>query len=290
MKVWRGLLQSPLFAFGLVLACLAMQARASTQELRVAQATVTVQGRTTQQTVSLPYHWDRHHQGQAGEAAFDLTFQFKELPKVPYGLYLPRVGNAYEIWLNGALLQRNGDLQRYNGADYAKGPHYIAISPGLLRPENLFQIRIRADVGRRGGLTPLMLGPEEEVQALYLRDFYWRNTGSMAVVILSLLVGVVAIALWATQVDPSVSRRRKRPRRDRLYLFAGVAELCWTVSVSDAIIESPPLPWPFPHSSKSPWPNRSSTRKPRTCPLGAVPMSAMSHSIRWMRSRTGRRL
>lgn len=222
-----------------------MQTQAATRELREAQSTVTVQGQTTRQTVSLPYHWDRHHKGQPGEATFDVTFQLQELPTVPYGLYLPRLGNAYEIWLNGALLQRNGDLRHFNGPDYAKGPRYLAISPGLLRPNNLFHVLIRADMGRRGGLAPLILGPEEEVQALYLHDYRWRNTGSMAVVIVSLLVGLVALALWATQVDPSVSGRRKRPRRDRLYLFAGVAELCWTVNVSDAIIENPPLPWPW---------------------------------------------
>ena len=245
MKLWRGLRQALACAFALVFAGLAMQAQAATQELREAQATVTVQGRTTQQTVSLPYHWDRHHRGQPGEATFDVTFQLHEMPKVPYGLYLPRLGNAYEIWLNGALLQRNGDLQRFNGPDYAKEPHYIAISPGLLRPDNLLHVRIRADVGRRGGLALVTLGPEEEVQALFRHEYLWRTAGSSAVVILSLLVGLGALALWATQVDPSVSGRRKRPRRDRLYLFAGVAELCWTVSVSDAIIESPPLPWPW---------------------------------------------
>ena len=245
MNVWCDLVQGLVWAFGLVFACLAMQARAATQELREAQATVAVQGLTTRQTVSLPYHWDQQHRGQSGSATFDLTFQTKALPTVSYGLYVPRLGNAYEIWLNGALLQRNGDLQRFNGPDYAKEPHYIAISPGLLRPDNLLHVRIRADVGRRGGLALVTLGPEEEVQALFRHEYLWRTAGSSAVVILSLLVGLGALALWATQVDPSVSGRRKRPRRDRLYLFAGVAELCWTVSVSDAIIESPPLPWPW---------------------------------------------
>jgi len=242
---WHAPMRTWVWAFGLALAFLVIQAHASILELREAQATITVQGDTTRQTVSLPYHWDRNQRGRPGEATFDIAFQLKELPTVPFGLYLPRLGNGYEIWLNGALLQRYGDLQRANSGDYAKGPHYIALSPGLLRTDNLFHVVIRADVGRRGGLSPLILGPEEEVEALYLRDFHWRITGSMAVAILSLLVGVVAMALWITQVDPSVSRRRKRPRRDRLYLFAGVAELCWTVSVSDAIIETPPLPWPW---------------------------------------------
>ncbi len=231
-----------LSGFGLLLACLAWQAQARTLELRQAQATVTVQGQTTRQTVSLPYHWDRHHMGLPGQATFEVPFELQEVPAVPFGLYVPRLGNAYEIWLNGTLLQRNGDLQQGNGPDFAKGPRYIAMSPGLLRTNNLLRVQIRADVGRRGGLAPVIFGPNEEVYPLYLNDHRWRITGSLIVVIVSLLVGVMALALWATQVDATVPGR---PRRDPLYLFAGLAELSWTVSISDAMIENPPLPWPW---------------------------------------------
>lgn len=231
-----------LSGLGLLLACLALQAQSRTLELRGAQAVVTVQGLTTSQTVSLPYHWDRHHQGLEGEATFDVPFELQEVPAVPYGLYLPRLGNAYEIWLNGSLLQRNGDLRHDNGSDYAKVPRYIVILPGLLHTHNLFRVHIRADVGRRGGLAPLILGPDEEVQPLFLHDDRWRSTGSMVVVILSLLVGLLALALWATQIDTADPGRS---RRYPLYLFAALAELCWTVSISDAIIESPPIPWPW---------------------------------------------
>jgi len=242
MKLWCGLQCVVLSVFGLLLACLTLQAQALPLELHEAQAAVTVQGQTTRETVSLPYHWDRHHTGLAGEATFEVLFELQDVPTVPFGLYLPRLGNAYEIWLNGTLLQHNGDLQHGNGPDFAKAPRYILISPGLLRTNNLFRVHIRADVGRRGGLAPLTLGPDEEVYPLYLHDYYWRSTGSFIVVILSLLIGVVAIALWATQVDVAAPARL---RRDPLYLFAALAELCWTVSVSDAIIEYPPFPWPW---------------------------------------------
>ena len=226
----------------LLLASLALPAQARTLELREAQAVVTLQGQTTQQTVSLPYHWDRRHKGLAGGAAFELAFKLDEVPAVPFSLYLPRVGNVYEVWLNGALLQHNGDVQRENGPDYAKGPRHIEIASGLLRTENVVLVRIRADVGRRGGLAPLILGPDDEVRALYLNDYNWRITGSLVVVVGSLLIGLVTLALWATQVDVTTPGK---PRRDSLYLFAGLAELCWTLSVSDVLIENEPFAWPW---------------------------------------------
>ncbi len=227
----------------LLLVSLAQMTHATTLELHQAQAVVTVQGQTSRGEVSLPYHWDVHQRGLAGEATFELLFDLPEVPTVPFGLYVPRLGNAYEIWLNGVLLQRNGDLKRYNGPDYAKEPRFVEVEPDILRTDgNVFRVRIRADVGRRGGLAALKLGPEDEVYPLYASNFRWRSTGSQVIVILSLLIGLMALALWATQFDMAAPGQNQR---DPLYLYAGLAELCWAVSVSDAVIENPPISWPW---------------------------------------------
>lgn len=225
-----------------LMACLAGPLQAQTLELRNAYVSLSVQGQTQQQAISLPYHWDRHHPGQAGAATFEIPFILPALPIEIFGLYVPRLGNAYEIWLNDTLLQRNGDLLQGNGADYAKVPRYIVISPGLLRLNNVFRVQIRADVGRRGGLAALTLGPDAEVYPFYLSDYRWRSTGSFMVAALSLLIGLVALALWFTQVGTLASGR---PQRDPLYLLAAVAELGWAASIGNAIIEKPPLTWPW---------------------------------------------
>ena len=246
MTIRRGLRSFLFWAFGLGLACATghapAQTPAQTLELRAAQASVTVNGQTQQQAVSLPYHWDRQHPGLAGAATFELPFDMPAVPTEPYALYLPRLGNAYEIWLNGTLLQAKGDLQQGNGADHAKAPRLIEIAPSLLRPRNVFRVHIRADVGRRGGLAPLTLGPRAPVQALYQHDHDWRITGSLAVVIFSLLIGVVALALWATQVDVSASGWLQR---DPLYLFAALAELSWTLRIGDTLVAHSPIAWPW---------------------------------------------
>jgi signal transduction histidine kinase len=211
-------------------------------ELTQARASVTVKGATIVQDLQLPYHWDRFNQGQQGEAEFDLQFELPEVPVDPWSLYLPRLGNAYEIWLNGTLLQRQGDLLRHNGADYSGVPRRVAIAPGLLRLSNLIRVRIRADVGRRGGLSKLTVGPQDEVNIAYLDRYRWSGVGSLVVAGISLLVGLMALSLWATQTDRT---RPGRPQRDQLYLFAALAELCWAFAVANTLIEDPPLPWPW---------------------------------------------
>ncbi len=112
----------------------------------------------------------------------------------------------------------------------------------LVRNDNMLRVHIRADLGRRAGLAAPIVGAEEQVYSQYLHNFRTQNTGALAVLILSLLVGLMALALWATQVDATAQGRRGR---DPLYLMAGVAELCWSVSVANFIIEAPPFPWPW---------------------------------------------
>jgi signal transduction histidine kinase len=216
----------------------ANQARAEVLALNHAQVTVILDDQRTDASVQLPYQWDSRHRGLGGEADFQIPFSLAMAPTDPYSLYVPRLGNRYAIWLNGRLLEQHGDIGQRNGPDFAKAPRLVVLTPGLLSQHNLIRIQIQADVGRRGGLAPLVLGPHEEVYPLYLQDHRSRITGSFLVAVFGLLVGVVALALWATQVRPG-------GRRDPLYLYAAVAELCWTVSVSDALLESPPVPWPW---------------------------------------------
>ena len=220
------------------------QAGAEVLTLTQAEVRLTLRGlpESASAPVNLPYQWDSHQRGVAGEAYFQIPFSFAAAPSEPYGLYIPRLGNAYAIWLNSVLLEQNGGLSLGNGADFAKAPRYLALTPNLLRQDNLVQIHIRADAGRRGGLAPLVLGPHEEVYPRYLQDHRSRITGSFLVAVFGLLVGLVALAIWVTQVRASDHGRRQR---DPLYLYAAVAELCWTISVSDAFIETPPLPWPW---------------------------------------------
>jgi hypothetical protein len=217
--------------------------RAAPLELTKADALVEVDGVQQGSPVTLPYPWDRYQRGHAGRAVFALRFDLPAAPVEPWALYLPRVGNAYEIWLNGQLLERRGNMAHFNGADYGLVPRYMNVPVGYLATQNRLEVRIRADVGRRGGLSRMVLGPMDEVYPLYLREYRLRSVGAMLVVGFSVLVGLVSLSLWATQTrgDGAGGETQREP----LYLFAGLAELFWTVRVSHTQIEVPPLDWPW---------------------------------------------
>lgn len=235
----------PVFRSGLLWLCWALWlpvAQAAPQELRQAQALIVVNGQATTAAVTLPYVWDRHHKGQWGEAVFDLRFDLPSLPASPWALYLPRVGTAYEVRLNGHLLERKGDITQPNGPDFGQVPRYLNIAVNDLALQNQLQVRIRADAGRRGGLSQLIVGGVDEVYPLYRREHLLRNTGSIVVVGFSLVVGLVSMALWATQ---SRTVAGGAPQRDPLYLYAGLAELAWTLRVGHIQVETPPIDWPW---------------------------------------------
>ncbi len=200
-------------------------------------------GVETLQQTTLPYAWDYWRRGTNGSAKFDIAFPLPVLnAEVPYGLYIPRLGNAYEVKLNGALLERNGSLHISGGADFAQQPRHIAIPPNLLARTNLLQVQIRTDTGRRGGLSELYIGPSSETIALYQRAFHSRVTGTVIVTGFSFFAGLLALVLWTTQTEVGGAGK---VRRDPLYLYAGLAELSWTGRVGDALLENPPLSWPL---------------------------------------------
>ena len=233
------------WARGLVAALmllLAWAAHAGEHLAEISRARVSTQiaGVVSHADVQLPYHWDGEHRGQQGFASFEMNFQIPAVQPQPYGMYISRLGNAYEVRLNGVLLARNGDMAAFNGADFAKAPRFIAIPADLLMVRNTIEVRIRADAGRRGGLTRPVVGTVQDVEPLYRSDYRWRVLGSLVVVVVSALVALIALSLWLTQVDVN---RSGWARRDPLYFYAAVAEIFWTLRVGDALVENPPLPW-----------------------------------------------
>ncbi|RYY94989.1 MAG: histidine kinase, partial [Comamonadaceae bacterium] len=226
-----------------LLGCCALVTTAAAQVLTLDHGTVTttVAGQTRTAALALPYHWDREQAAQPGRARFALPFRLAERPSVPWAVYIPRVGTAFDLRVNGELLRVHGDLARPGGADYAKAPRALVVPARLLQAgDNLIEIELRADTGRRAGLSRVTLGPSDQVLRLHGRDFAIQFTGSVLLVGFSALVGAIALALWLTQVDIAAPGR---PRREQLYLWAALAEFFWALRVADGVIISPPLPW-----------------------------------------------
>ena len=239
----RGLLRRQSLCKGLLWVLLAWMlgsagvAHAAAQQLVLAQATVRISGQESLFQTSLPYAWDKQHRGAKGHAVFQMELVLGALPDEPWAMYFQRLGNAYEVQLNGKLLEIKGDLDVFDEGNYGQEPRLISIPVGMLQPHNTVVVEIRADTARRAGMAAPWVGTHDEVVPLYRSEYLQRVTGTRAVVISSLLVMLLALALWWTQVEPGPP-----PRREPLYLLAAVAEAALSLRMGSVLVESSPLP------------------------------------------------
>ena len=215
-------------------------AHSAVLSLDQARAELTVNGRTTSTEVRLPYGWDYLQKGNSGVGRFELDFPGPSAATEPWGLYFSRFGNAYVVTFNGVVLEKNGTLEADDFSDYAKAPRLLLIPPNLLLSDNHLEVTIRSDSGRRSGVPVVLVGPRDELEPAYRKEFGLRVVGTGVLSVFSLVVGTFAFVLWVSQTDP---RPELRGVRDSVYLYAALAEFAWAFFVADGLIERPPIHW-----------------------------------------------
>lgn len=180
--------------------------------------------------LALPYHWDAMQGGVDGSARFVLRFAVED-PSLPHALYISRVGNTFRITLNGIDVIEKG-VAGDAFADFAKQPQFVRLPANALQHDNTLLVSIDAQGGRRGGLSEVIVGEADEVDALYRESFRWRVRGFIPLSTISAVLGGLALILWLRQ-------------RESLYMYYAVGELSWALLLSDTLMESAPLPWPW---------------------------------------------
>lgn len=230
----------------LAMLMLSAPARAALVTLGEARALTLVDSVVASTDVKLPYAWDAHFNGRSGQATFAMVFELPSAPRGPQALHTRRLGNAYEIWLNGVLVDQHGAVNQPNTTDISHVPRFVPLPSGLLRTRNELVIHIRADAMRSAGLTPVTVGDAAEVRDIYSTDHWWRVTGAQVVLSVSLLSAALSLALWLTQYRfETQPGRRVRRRRDHVYLLVAMADVFWSLRVGDVLIEEPPIAWPL---------------------------------------------
>lgn len=215
----------------LAMLCILLPHAAAMTAIDRAEITVLENGRPPSPPVpaSLPFSWDAAQDGVDGKVEIDLSFSIAD-PDAAHGLFIMRIGNGYAVRLNGVLLDaKGGDGNPYE--DHAKQPRFFRIPQGLLRADNRLAVTVYAQAGRRAGMSPPVIGPVDEVTALYEDSYRWLVFGSFALSIVSAMLGILSLLLWLRQRDP-------------LYIYYGAGELLWGLLMSDTLAERTPLPWP----------------------------------------------
>lgn len=180
----------------------------------------------------LPLHWDVAFQRSHGRATLRLPFALGPVARQsPHAVLIQRLGNAYTIHLNGTELASGGDLDRPNDGWASKRPLFLTVPPVLLQEHNELVIQLRADLGRRAGLSEVLVGPTALLAPQWRVEELLRVVLPQAATVLSGLAAALCLLLWAQQ-------------RDSLYAFAALGETAWGLRVMDIWWEASPLDWP----------------------------------------------
>ncbi len=227
-----SLVRRLLSALVLAVACHGGAVWAEVQQIDRADVTGTAGGKPiARSNIPLPYNWDRLHGAAGGQATFTLRVRVPD-PTQPLGLYIPRVGNTFEIRINGDQFASFGDIPPNPYDDSAMEPRYFVVPPRLLLTDTVIEIDIGATAARQAGLTAVTIGPEDDVYLRYQAAHVTQITGARIVVVVSSVLGLLALLLWFRQRDPA-------------YLAYGAGEMLWAVQTLRVLVEHAPLPWPW---------------------------------------------
>lgn len=209
-------------------------------QTRIEQVTACVQpagaASCVETAVTLPFHWDQNHADRDGQARFTVRFPAAAVATGPGAavetpaLFLPWVGNAFSVSLNGSAVYTVG----YPGTrrhDTAKRPYLIELPAAQIRTQgNVLQITIEATAGRAAQLEPVTLGSHAELEDAFERERFWRVQLSAAMMWMAVMLGLMSLAAWRVQREP-------------MFLSYAVAELAWASRLADMFVVEMPLPW-----------------------------------------------
>lgn len=151
---------------------------------------------------TLPFKWDLSFPGENGRAQYVINLPAYAVTagKEPYAIFIPRVGNQVQVYLNGYLVDAPSDLDD-SWQDSSKQPYWLAIPTVLLltdRP-NILRLHTTVQALRWGGLSEIYYGPAQELRNQYTTLYWWKQSSYIVIFGALFLMGVISWALWHRQ-------------------------------------------------------------------------------------------
>lgn len=180
----------------------------------------------------MPFYWDARFLGEGGTAVLRFSLTADMTKDGVLALYFRAIGNGYRIYVNDELIDESIDPAGIQ-ADTVKRPRMVLIPPKLMAPgiDHILEIAIGAAPMRRATLSSVVIGRQDLVRSLYLKE---DAADWISVTLLSsaaLLLGLLALTLWWFS-------------RERFFLAFAFGALMWIPRISDSLVDIPLLPWP----------------------------------------------
>jgi signal transduction histidine kinase len=157
--------------------------------------------------IALPHSWDSENPPWSGTARYDLAWPGGLTHASPYALstqptelalYLPRVGARFRVLLNDQLIASEHWLTP-GYVDTSVAPYQVALPPALLAQPlgaNRLSIEVQGQLLRKSGLSGVLLGPRQAIEARYDKVHAWQIQATWMVAACSALLALLAGLLW----------------------------------------------------------------------------------------------
>ena len=128
---------------------------------------------------------------------YKLRFIAPSISGEQVAVFIPRVTNNIEVYLNGQSFYQSGDVTQTIETQW-NTPQYFAIPKGLVQTgENALLIRLHTEKHRRVGLSAVSIGPVNEIKPVYALRKLLQNTAPEMITWMLLFTGIFSLSVWA---------------------------------------------------------------------------------------------
>lgn len=182
--------------------------------------------------VVLPHIWDDESPPWQGLASYTVPIPTSALERseqgVLQGVYLPRVGARFRVWLGLDVIYEAGwDAPGY--VDTSVVPHKFELPLGLLSASEL-RIEVKGQLLRKSGLSYVSIGDFKQIQARYDTVSMWQVQATWMVGAASSLVALLCGLIWLQN-------------RDAVFGMLAAASGAWAVRLFLTPLIEPPMPF-----------------------------------------------
>jgi signal transduction histidine kinase len=177
----------------------------------------------------LPHSWnnDRPQRHGAFNYVTPVEFSIQQF-NTPIAIYLPRLGNRYEVWINERLIHSSGDLSNTQEA-FTHSPLFVELPKALINVGmNTLRLKVVGEPGRFAGVSSIYVGDAIILKKEYDSRVFFHSFSTLAIVISCVLIGVLALVFSYFL-------------RNRHYLIFGLSATFWAFSHSYLLIHQLPI-------------------------------------------------
>lgn len=183
--------------------------------------------------VTLPDAWNSTRPQRSGVFTYTVVFDASsEQVQNTQALYIPRLGNRYQLWINGSNVINAGELDNVH-EDYAHKPVFVRLPMGAIQAgANRLSIVIAGEAGRYAGLSSVYFGDYPHLLARYETRHFFQTAASIAIMCMCAAIGLLALAIGVFA-------------KNRHFVLFGVGALAWALRTSYAVTHYVPFDYRF---------------------------------------------